>query len=102
MGAGFGGFEGVSDLNGAQPIWVAWGLSLRGRPYEPRQDAVRPVDGLRALEDLSPDCWSLRRRSPCAHAELCGAVAGKWRFAIYPHREVLRHLALTQAAGHQH
>lgn len=51
-GAGFQPMEGVSDLNGKMAFRAIAGGNLPGVAYECRQDAVRPIDGLPALEDI--------------------------------------------------
>ncbi len=69
--ADFRAKDGVHDLKSAQAPGVVPGVS-----DEHRQNALRPTDGIPAVEDLQPDCRPTRRRQPGANAQLRRAIPG--------------------------
>jgi len=92
--------EGGVDLNGEG----RFGQSPRlcpGALHERRQDAVRPTDGLSAVDDLWSVRYALRGRQRDSYAELCRAVPGHGLCPVDLPGEPGRHRNLSVGPGRQ-
>ena len=94
-------FGCVSDLNRERAISVALGLSEPWGCDESWQDAVCATDGFFAMEDLSSDRRSLRRRSLREVDDMRRSIPRDGLCATDLPREPARHRGLSVGTGCQ-